>query len=165
MIWICHIPLLLLSFAVLGHLTSQKQTEGIAVMETAPTSTIQVAFQTIAKGNRSGVREFLQQVTRNQTEWATLWQRHIATETNPLAPPVVDFNKEFVIAIFLGEKPTGGYAVEMTFIERKDRDLVVSYKEFQPAPGAMTTQALTQPFHMVRVAKNGEPNVMFRRES
>ena len=165
MIWICHIPLLLLSFAVLGHLTSQKQTEGIAVMETAPTSTIQVAFQTIAKGNRSGVREFLQQVTRNQTEWATLWQRHIATETNPSAPPVVDFNKEFVIAIFLGEKPTGGYAVEMTFIERKDRDLVVSYKEFQPALGAMTTQALTQPFHMVRVAKNGEPNVMFRRES
>ena len=165
MIWIYYTPLLLLPFAVLGHLTSQRQIEGIAVMDTAPTSTIQVAFQTIVKGNRSGVREFQQQVARNQNEWKTLWQRHTATETNPSAPPAIDFNKEIVIAIFLGEKPTGGYAVEIIQIDGSNGEFEIVFRELNPPPGGIVTQALTQPFHMIRVAANGASKVSFRRDS
>ena len=134
-------------------------------MDTAPTSTIQVAFQTIAKGPRSGVREFQQQIARNQREWKTLWQRHSATETNTPPPPVVDFNREIVVAVFLGEKPTGGFAVEIVRVGPQNGELAIDFREINPASGAMVAQGLTQPFHIVRIDGEVGTKVTFRRES
>jgi hypothetical protein len=125
----------------------------------------QVSFQTISKGNRSGVRDFQQRIVRNQNEWEGLWRQHTATEANPSTPPAVDFNKEIVIAVFLGEKPTGGHTVELIQIDRNNGELEILFKEAAPPPGGIATQALTQPFHMVRVAMNGNPKVSFRRYS
>ena len=151
------------SLSAANRISTTFETPQVIMAESSSRPKSQVSFQTISKGNRSGVREFLQSVVRNQREWETLWQRHTAAETNPSPPPAVDFNKEIAIAIFLGEKPTGGYAVEITLIERKDGALVIDYKELNPAPGGMVTQALTQPFHMVRVAAKGAGAVSFRR--
>jgi hypothetical protein len=145
-------------------LTTKFETAQVSVGSSSQPKS-QVSFQTISKGDRSGVREFQQQVVRNQREWETLWQRHTATETNPPIAPVVDFNKEIVIAVFLGEKPTGGHTVEIVRIDRNNDELEILFKEVTPPPGGIVTQALTQPFHIVRIAKNGEPKVTFRRES
>jgi hypothetical protein len=125
----------------------------------------EVMFHTIGKGSRSGVRERLHAVARSQGEWQKLWQRHTSAETNPSPPPAIDFNKEFVGAIFLGEKPTGGFAVEIVKAERNGGELVINYKEVNPAPGAIVTQALTQPFHIVRIDGAVDSKVTFRRES
>jgi len=125
----------------------------------------EVMFHTIGKGSRSGVRERLQAVARSQGEWQKLWQRHTSAETNPSPPPAIDFNKEFVGAIFLGEKRTGGFAVEIVKAERNGGELVINYKEMNPALGAMITQALTQPFHIVRIDGAVDSKVTFRRES
>jgi len=60
-----------------------------------------------------------------------------------------------IVAVFLGEKPTGGYKVEITAIE-EDRGkgrLRVVVRERKPPAGAMVIQALTQPYHIVRVKK------------
>lgn len=163
--WIEFISLLFVAVAVANQLKSTHHPEEIAAAEKSMTPMTEVTFRTVGKGNRSGVREFQQKVARSQSEWETLWQRHTAAETSPPAPPVVDFNKEIAIAIFLGEKPTGGHAVEIVRVDRKDGELVINYKELNPAPGGMVTQAFTQPFHMVRVAKNGEQKITFRRDS
>jgi hypothetical protein len=122
-------------------------------------------IDTIAKGYRSGVREPLQVVIRNQAEWNAFWQRHSATDTNPAPAPIVDFDREMVVGIFLGEKPTGGYEVEIVWGERRDSSLYFYYREASPRPGAMVTQALTQPFYLVKVAKYQNPQVIFRRDS
>jgi hypothetical protein len=68
-----------------------------------------------------------------------------------------------VVAVFLGEKPTGGYAIEITRAAKTDRGIEVGYTEQTPAPGAMTIQALTQPFHIVRIPKSDGDEVTFRR--
>jgi PrcB C-terminal len=77
----------------------------------------------------------------------------------------VDFDREMVVGIFLGEKSTGGYEVEIVRAEQRDSSLYFYYREKAPPPGAMVTQALTQPFHLVRVAKYGNPQIIFRRDS
>jgi hypothetical protein len=120
---------------------------------------------TVAKGYRSGVRDPLQVVIRSQGEWNAFWKRHSVTNTNPAPAPNVDFDREMVVGIFLGEKSTGGYEVEIVQAERRDSSLYFYYRETIPMPGAMVTQALTQPFHLVRVAKYDNPQVIFRRDS
>jgi hypothetical protein len=121
-------------------------------------------IDTVEKGHRSGVRESLQVVIRNQDEWHAFWKRHSAIETNPPPAPSIDFNREMVVGIFLGEKRTGSYEVEIVRAERSDSALYFYYREKIPSPGAIVTQALTQPFHLVRVPKYDNPQIIFRRD-
>ena len=86
-----------------------------------------------------------------------------STSTIPAPLPAVDFDKEMVAAVFLGEKPTGGYGVEISSAEVADRSLTVFVRETSPKPGAMVTQAINQPFHIVRIEAAGVETVSFRR--
>ena len=122
-------------------------------------------FQTIAKNTRSGVREPLQIVVRSPAEWKALWQKHIAADPNSSPAPAVDFANNIIAAVFSGEKPTGGYAVEIIAAEKSDGALLIYYREMSPRPGAIVTQMLTQPFHMVTVAGGNNLQAAFRRSS
>ena len=135
----------------------------VAAVEPFNKSTSRVPFITIAKGARSGVRQPSQIVIRSQSEWQKLWRQHTSTSTVPAPLPVVDFDKEIVAAVFLGEKPTGGYGVEISSAEVADRALTVFVRETSPKPGAMVTQAINQPFHIVRIETAGVETVSFRR--
>jgi protease stability complex PrcB-like protein len=126
---------------------------------------VQLSFQTIAKGYRSGVRESWQIVAHNQAEWDSVWKRHLSVETNPPPPPAIDFNKQIVAAVFLGEKPTGGYDVEIIRAEQSDGALVLHYREKSPLPGSLAIQALTQPFHIIQVVRDDNLRPTFRRAS
>jgi PrcB C-terminal len=123
---------------------------------------VQLSFQTIVKGYRSGVRESLQTAARNQAEWDSLWKKH-SVETNPPPPPFVDFKKQIVVAVFLGEKPTGGYDVEIVRAEQSDGALVLHYREKNPLPGSIAIQALTQPFHIIQIVRDDNLKPTFRR--
>ena len=59
-----------------------------------------------------------------------------------------------VVALFLGQKSTGGYSVEITRAELDGSNLRFYYRERNPPPGAMLTQALTQPYHLVRLSRS-----------
>jgi len=123
-----------------------------------------LSIATVEKGDRSGIRGPLQTVIRNQAEWNAFWKRHSSTDTNPPPAPIIDFDREMVVGIFLGEKRTGGYEVEIVREERSDYALYFYYWEKIPPPGAMVTQALTQPFHLVKIAKYENPQIFFRRD-
>ncbi len=123
----------------------------------------QITLQTIEKGFHSGIRESLQTVARNQTEWQALWQNHAAIQSNQPSPPAIDFSHQMVVAVFMGDKPTGGYEISIISAEQTNGALIVSYSEKEPRPSAITTQAFTQPFHIVRVAIPYAEKVVFRR--
>src|SRR5215470_9736911 len=121
-------------------------------------------FSTLAKGLASGVAQPTQIVVRTQDDWAGLWSRHMRTQIAPPPPPPVDFSRDMVVALFMGERPTGGYAIEVTRIERTDSGLSVHYRTTRPDPAAMHAQALTQPFHLVSLPRTDGP-VTFVAES
>jgi hypothetical protein len=124
-----------------------------------------IPFQTVARGSRSGIRESLQTVARSQIEWEALWQKHVSSQSNPPSLPAVDFSNEIVVAVFLGEKPTGGYGIEIISADPSDGPLTVSFNEKGPRSGDMQIQAFTQPFHIVRIANHRIEEVRFRRVS
>src|SRR5215467_7875722 len=131
---------------------------------TACATAAPVPFSTLAKGLASGVAQPTQIVIRSQNDWAALWSRHMRTQIAPPPPPPVDFSRDMVVGLFMGERPTGGYAIEVTRIEGTAQGLSVHYRTSRPDPSAMQTQALTQPFHLVTVPRVDDP-VTFVAES
>jgi len=125
---------------------------------------IPVPFSTIQKGQYSGVLEPSQIVIRTQNQWDNLWKRHSSRKVNPPPPPFVDFENDMVVGVFLGEKRTGGYEVKITSAKRSNSNLYLYYREKSPPRDVMVTQALTQPYHLVKVSKFDIPPI-FLRES
>lgn len=131
-----------------------------------PTATPEapLAITTLARGTDSEWHEAAEVAVREEKAWKDLWEKANAALVPMPAPPKVDFAKEMVIAVFAGEKPTTGHSIEVSRIERSGDGLLVTVREKAPPEGAMVGQALTYPFHIVRVpAAAGE--VEFRREA
>ena len=123
-----------------------------------------VDVKSVNKGYGSGVREPQQSLIRTQAEWLELWRKH--TNDFNATPPTIFFDQEVVAAVFLGEKPTGGYDITIVRAERSDEELIIYYREKAPAPGSILVQVFTQPFHMVRINRQDlATKVTFRRES
>ena len=120
---------------------------GLLAMSQAPAA--ESGFRTVEKGSQSNVDAARQVVVRSTAEWTALWKSH--DFDRPV--PRIDFDKEMVLAVFMGSRPTGGYAVAITSVAERDGSLVVGYRETSPRPGMMTTQILTFPFHIVAVPK------------
>jgi hypothetical protein len=116
-----------------------------------------MTFSTLAQGNQSQMEDAREAVARTPAEWAALWKGHRTGK-----PPDVDFTRSMVVAVFLGTRPTAGYAVEITGIETKDAGLVVTYRERRPGPDELTAQVLTAPFHIVQTVAFAGP-VRFQR--
>ena len=117
-------------------------------------------LNTVAKGGMSSIEEPRQVVVRSAAEWQALWKQH--DRTSP-APPV-DFTQSMVAAVFLGSRPTAGFAADITGVKTDGNRTVVEYLERQPPRDAFVAQVLTSPFHIVRIARTAG-SVEFRRLS
>src|SRR5262245_55799000 len=113
----------------------------------APAGDTSLPFVTVERGVRSGVREPLPAGARTPDEWSALWARHAG---RPASPPV-DFDTEMVVAVFLGTRPTSGYAVEITQVRASGQGIDVTYRERTPPPGSLLRPVLTIPFHIIRI--------------
>jgi PrcB C-terminal len=116
---------------------------------------MQIPFSTIDKGVRSGIRERKFLLIRTEKEWENLWRLHKAPFVPEKRIPLIDFGQEMIVAVFSGEKKTGGYSIEITKIQedRKSMELIVLFHETRPPSNAMVTQALTQPYHIAKMAR------------
>ncbi|MGE5306680.1 MAG: protease complex subunit PrcB family protein [Alphaproteobacteria bacterium] len=112
-------------------------------------------FVTLAKGSQSGVRERKFVVIKSESDWQALWSTHASLSVPPKKPPLVDFQTEMIVAVFAGEKSTGGYSIEITRIQEDTTKHALEFivHESKPPPGAMVIQALTQPYHIVKLAR------------
>ena len=110
----------------------------------------QVAFVTVAKGDASGRQLGGEVVVRTAAEWKTFWKEHAPTEKMP----AIDFTKQMVLGVFVGSKPTAGYAVEITGVRAEGKDLIVEVVRREPGRGTLAAQILTEPFHLVSVPRH-----------
>jgi hypothetical protein len=61
------------------------------------------------------------------------------------------------VAVFLGSRPTTGYAVEVVGVHVDGDTLVVVYRERTPAPDALTAQVVTTPYAVAGVPVHAGP--------
>ena len=111
-------------------------------------------FTSLTKGQYSGIAEKSDKIVTDMKTWTKLWAKmHELVEPKPPLPKV-DFSKNTVLTVFMGTKNTGGYDISIhTIREMKDR-IQVEVEEIVPRSSGIVTMALTQPFHVVKIAKS-----------
>ncbi|MEE9555178.1 MAG: protease complex subunit PrcB family protein [candidate division Zixibacteria bacterium] len=109
-----------------------------------------VQFQTILSGAYSLADTFSIQLIKSEDKWEDVWL--IAKgRINPLPDkPTVDFDRQYVIAAFLGERSSSGYRIEIESLELAGRTLNVYVTKYE-TPGMLTV--ITSPFFLARVPK------------
>jgi hypothetical protein len=109
----------------------------------------------------SGITLPTRTVVDDAARFETLWREAFASDGDSVAPPAVDWGREKVVIAALGNRPGGGYSIEITGVERVGDELRVIVETTIPGPGCMTTSALTQPLDAVRIPRN-ERGVLIR---
>ena len=109
------------------------------------------------KGAQCAVQEPRFAVFRHADKWASFWERALAPFSPRLAmTPPVDFGKDMVVGVFMGEKPYPHYDIEIRSIRRENRPnadkvLVVRYREIKRMMGVFIPPFAVQPFHLKKV--------------
>ena len=128
----------------------------------SPFSDRQQSFETVARSGHSGHDDRKNYAIKDISEWRNLWDIVNATVFPKPVLPNIDFNNEMIVAVFMGQRNTGGYSIEIVEIIEKANSLEIMIKETSPSlsPGDVVTQAFTQPFHIVKT-KRIDKEVLF----
>jgi hypothetical protein len=110
-------------------------------------------MKTIEKGTDSAVDSAGHFAARTQAEWRKLWRSHSWDRELPK----VDFTRDMVVGVFMGSRPTAGFAVELVGTRAEHGTLIVEYRETRPGADAVTAQILTAPFHLATIPKFAGP--------
>jgi len=105
------------------------------------------------EGRHSGFHKPGRVVVLTAEKWPTLWQyMHASVIEKPPLPPV-NFDQQIVIAVYLGLRSTGGFAISITQVALVGEHLEVTVQQTTPQPGQMVTQSLTQPYSVVVIPR------------
>jgi hypothetical protein len=103
------------------------------------------------EGQHSGVKETMAVAVQDAQKWTEIWRKHDAA-----APvPEVDFARESVIVVFLGQKRTAGVTVTVV-VQRDPLDsnrLNVFYREVSAARNGFAAQVECEPFTIIKVPR------------
>ena len=112
-----------------------------------------VQFKALESGVQSDIERPRDAVARTAAEWKALCADHAGGRPCPQ----VDLSTSTVIGVFLGTRPSTGFAVEITRIDRDGDALVVQYRERKPGPGEMAAQMITMPYRLVTIDRFAGP--------
>jgi hypothetical protein len=113
-------------------------------------------WEPIASGTQAAGAQTVQfALITNTDELAAAWNRAHGSLLAIPPLPDIDFRREVVVAIFSDTKPSGGYDLRVTGATLEGRDLYLDLQQIAPPADAITTQALTTPWLMLRVLREG----------
>jgi len=95
-------------------------------------------------------------VIRNYDDFERLWQELYSGRAPMPEMPVIDFESEMVVAAFIGQKPHGGYTVEISDMILSE-ELAVKVITTKPGDSCMVTMAISAPYHLVKIPKVESP--------
>lgn len=93
-----------------------------------------------------------------------IWKRAFAGRDPVPAPPQVDFTTHFVVVAALGERSSGGYAIEVSGAMREHDGVVVGVLSTSPGKGCSVSLAMTQPLDVVMIKRPASGPVPVRFE-
>lgn len=110
-------------------------------------------FTTVQRGAYSGVSEQMAVLITDEAGWNRHWRSHASTQVPAPAAPAVDFSQSSLLAVYMGEKMTGGYSLEVLEVKLENSVLTARVRQIAPGPGDMVTMALTQPYQIIRLPR------------
>ena len=121
------------------------------------------AVRSLVRGYHSGLRKTGVRVARTAEQWRVLWREHASYLVPEPELPEVDWSRDMVVGVFLGERPSGGFSVEVRDVVAKDGRLLVQAVETKPAEDRVVPMVVTHPYHFVRAPRaEGEAQLELR---
>ncbi|MFO7781203.1 MAG: protease complex subunit PrcB family protein [Spirochaetia bacterium] len=126
-----------------------------------------VRFSVLASGANAAQQERLAATATSQGELEKLWSRVARTRIPQPEPPEVRFDSQTAVAIFMGQRPSGGYSIEVDAACRVDASGTVNlcYTAYEPPEDAIVTMALTSPYAFVIIDEPAADVVVHRRNA
>jgi len=110
----------------------------------------------VAQGsNAIGSEEPEYYIVKDQSSLLSVWNKFYGNQLSVPELPPVDFDKETIVAILMGQKATGGYALDLKNISLDNNELFIDLKQIVPGEGAITTQAFTNPWMLIKILRGG----------
>jgi len=103
-----------------------------------------ISYQVLTDSAYQGKQQQSYEVIDNQEDLIKLYRTVKDEEI-----PEVDFSKSRIVALFMGEKNTGGYAIGIDEIKEVKDKVIIKVKK--SSPNGMATMAFTQPYMIARV--------------
>lgn len=75
-------------------------------------------------------------------------------KTNAKRIEEVDFTRHWVVAVVRGIRPSGGYGIQIQSVSLGPGVVKLRVKLTDPAPRQFVTQALTYPYHLIRIERS-----------
>jgi hypothetical protein len=117
----------------------------------------------VAHGYYSGFTNPARLVIDNTADFRAAWTQAYTGMSPAVNPPAIDFSRWSVILVASGTHNTGGYDIAVTRLARTADYLYVEVRSTSPGSHCGTTQALTQPFDIVRIPRPPGPAVFVER--
>src|SRR3989338_8741704 len=112
----------------------------------------EISFDTVDKDFYGNIQEKSQKVIQNSEDFLELWN-----EVGSLKLlEEIDFSKYTVIAVAQGQKPTGGYSIEINKVKETRVKIQVYIIETFPDPDDVVTQAFSSPYHIIKIEKSNK---------
>lgn len=120
----------------------------------------EIPFEVLTKGSHGGytVSEYL--VVKNSKTLKTCYSQINKIRKPGIPIPKIDFEQEMVVALFMGEKSTGGFSISIKKIEQSTDTIYVYLTETRPEE--MAASVITQPFYFCKLPRS-ENEVVFKK--
>lgn len=125
-----------------------------AILVTLLPKPFELNFETVSQGTGYPRYEnHLYLIMENSEHWRDTWTSMVQ---DSFPPPEIDFSTYTVVALFLGERPTGGFAISVEKVIDVGDKIVIKVRELYPGR-IYVTEALTWPHHIIKIERPQKP--------
>ncbi len=99
-------------------------------------------------------------VFSSYSEFEQFYKLNTNIVSDSIPKPDVDFQKELLIGIFLGQRPTSGYSINVEKVLLEKNQIVVYANEICPKRNQMVLMVITYPSVFIKIPKFNHPVVL-----
>jgi hypothetical protein len=102
-------------------------------------------------GHNGGFIEKENRIITSEEELKSVWNQAFKNYSKKEPLPEVDFSKNIVVLVALGERNAGGYSIKVKNAVPTKAGILVTVEETSPGKTCMLTTAMTYPYQIVQL--------------
>jgi hypothetical protein len=133
--------------------------DDVAIAPGVPADSVPVAFREIsgAKTQASNHTDSGRVVIRDAAEWERFWGAIVAAVSPSPPVPEIDFERQMVLAAAMGQRPSGGYTIDIDAVYLSGGTVFVVVKSVNPGPTCGGASVMTAPVVAVAIDRLDAP--------
>lgn len=113
----------------------------------------ELPVESLLSDDFTGFENAERRVIRNVIEWTIAWER-VHRNYSPKPPlPAIDFTREQIILVALGERRTSGYSVHINGASSNGDETTVRLESWSPGPACITLDVITFPIDLAKMPR------------